>query len=179
MDAKKLAAEAKAKALADLRAAEAMEADALLMEKLAAKHGWQVHLHAVPKVEGAKRAIVKPITIKRGVKHVSKRVSNPPVIKQPEAAEPPVDTVTARAKAESVKVIRQLHRPVPLGELYQRISKNGVTIGGKNPTWALSSYLGKVPDLESTPRGWWLKGEPPPPEDDAAAIGKTEGLFKD
>lgn len=71
-------------------------------------------------------------------------------------------SVTARSKAESEVVIRELGRPVPLSELFEKITARGVKIGGKKPKWVLSAYLGQSPTLISTPQGWWLKGEPLP-----------------
>lgn len=71
-------------------------------------------------------------------------------------------SATARSKAESEKIIRELNRPVPLSELFEKVTARGVKIGGKNPKWVLSSNLGQAPTLISTPDGWWLKDEPLP-----------------
>jgi hypothetical protein len=75
---------------------------------------------------------------------------------------PDPNSVTARAMAESEAVIRELCRPVPLTELWGRVEARGVQLGGRHPSWQLSSILGHSPTLISTKRGWWIKGAPLP-----------------
>jgi hypothetical protein len=88
---------------------------------------------------------------------------------------PKPDSATARARVESESIIRQLGRPVPLSELYEKIVARGVKFGGKNPSWALSGILGRMENFVSTERGWWLKGVPmPPPSNGGIRPGEFE-----
>lgn len=73
------------------------------------------------------------------------------------------NSATARSKAEAEKLIRLLGRPIPLAEMYEHVTKQGIKIGGKNPRWILSAYLTEHPGLVATKRGWWIKGVPMPP----------------
>jgi hypothetical protein len=168
MDAKTLAAEMKAKALAAMKEAEEMERAAEQIERLAAKHGWQIDITA------------KTSSYAFSIKNASPAAPSPQITS---GAAPPkkggkqVDpnSVTSRSKSESVRIIRFLNRPVPLGELGLRLAAEGVRLGGKKPNQALSANLGMCPELVSTKRGWWLKGVPLPPESNSA-IGRGEGL---
>jgi hypothetical protein len=167
MDVRKLAAEKKAKALADLKEAEEMELHAAQIEAMAAKHGWHIDIkpaNAVAAEKPYRAALTRPI-ITNAVLPLKKK---PPT----KVADP--NSTTSRSKSESVKVIKALGRPVPLGELNERIKKRGVVIGGKNPTQALSANLGHCPELVATKRGWWLKDQPLPPEDRSPVIGGKE-----
>ena len=173
MDIKKLAAEKKAKALAELREAEAMEQDAAQIERMAAKHGWHIDIkqgsaEAAPAAADVEKAAAKTHTyeVRTGIE--------PPPKKSPPGKVADPNSTTSRSKAESINVIRQLGRPVPLSELNERIKILGVIIGGKNPTQALSANLGRCPELIATKRGWWLKGEKLPPKEKSPGIGRDE-----
>lgn len=161
MDIKTLAAEKKAKALADLRDAEAMEQDAAQIEQMAAKHGWQI-------------AIVPVSAESEPAAQAEKHEAVLPPKKTPPGKVADPNSTTSRSKSESINVIRQLGRPVPLSELNERIKSLGVVIGGKNPTQALSANLGRCPELVATKRGWWLKGEKMPPKEKSPAVGRDE-----
>jgi hypothetical protein len=165
MDIKKLAAEKKAKALADLRDAEAMEQDAAQIERMAAKHGW--HIDIVPTSPDAPKPSAAEGSPSGSVDKESTPKKTPGKVADP-------NSTTSRSKSESINVIRQLGRPVPLSELNERIKALGVVIGGKNPTQALSANLGRCPELVATKRGWWLKGEKLPPKEKAAGVGRDE-----
>jgi hypothetical protein len=65
-------------------------------------------------------------------------------------------------KTAGEAMIRNAHKPMELGEIYDALIQRGIIIGGKNPKNLLSAYLGQNPNLRSTPKGWWLKGEPIP-----------------
>ncbi|MGY3620007.1 hypothetical protein [Bradyrhizobium sp. USDA 10063] len=168
MDPRKLAAEMKAKALADLKAAEEMERAAEKLVSMAAEQGWQIdikpaNLAAGSPVIGAPWLTVNPQqpapdSPKRGGK----------------AADP--NSTTSRSKTESIRLIREKRRPIPLGELIKLLAEVGVVLGGKNPNQALSANLGHCPELESTKRGWWLAGEPLPAEDTSPVIGRDINL---
>ncbi len=120
MDIKKLAAEKKAKALAELREAEAMEQDAAQIERMAAKHGWHIDIkpgsaEAAPAAADVEKAAAKTHTyeVRTGIE--------PPPKKSPPGKVADPNSTTSRSKAESINVIRQLGRPVPLSELNERI----------------------------------------------------------
>lgn len=172
MDIKKLAAEKKAKALADLRDAEAMEQDAAQIEQMAAKHGWHIAIVPGSAQDEPAAQVEKPVS-KTGPYEILKGVALPPKKSPPGKIADPNST-TSRSKTESINVIRQLGRPVPLSELNERIKNLGVIIGGKNPTQALSANLGRCPELVSTKRGWWLKGEKLPPKEKSPGVGRDE-----
>lgn len=72
------------------------------------------------------------------------------------------ESVAARARRESEAAIRARGFPIPLTPLFDEITKRGVKIGGKTPRSTLSAYLGQGKNLQSTPQGWWLKGQPIP-----------------
>jgi hypothetical protein len=175
MDARKKAAEAKAKALADLKAAEEMESAAEQIELMARHFGWKVtieeataedpkfvvaEVQKIPAAEPLPASSSASATVTRG-----KRGG-----KQPDP-----NSVTSRSKSEGVKVVRELMRPVPLGEMAKRLEARGIKLGGKDPNQALSANLGKCPELRPTPRGWWLKGTPMP-RDTGKVIGGNEEL---
>jgi hypothetical protein len=61
-----------------------------------------------------------------------------------------------RARIEAEAVIRELNRPVPLAELYEKIAAKGVRFNGKKPAARLSAILGAVPHLVTTNQGWWI-----------------------
>lgn len=172
MDIKKLAAEKKAKALAELREAEAMEQDAAQIERMAAKHGWQINISPADPdyVQTPAAKEEEPVA---GAKSHAASAESPPKKSPPGKVADPNST-TSRSKAESINVIRQLGRPVPLSELNERIKLLGVVIGGKNPTQALSANLGRCPELVATKRGWWLKGEKMPPKEKSPTVGRDE-----
>jgi hypothetical protein len=166
MDALKLAAEAKAKALADLKTAEEMEHAAEEIERLADKFGWRVDIviessgkptvllevKAQTTAQTTVQELVEAYTKKRGGKA------------------PDPNSMTSRSKTEGEKIVRELMRPVPLGEMARRLEERGIKLGGKNPNQALSANLGNCPELRSTPRGWWLARLPLPRN-----TGKTIG----
>jgi len=61
---------------------------------------------------------------------------------------------------EAEVVIRQLGRPVPLGELYDRLVERGVAIDGAYPKSALGRILTSRSALNLICvrcRGWWLR----------------------
>ena len=173
MDVKKLAAEAKAKALADLKSAEAMELAAEQIELMARQFGWKVTIDADAAEQKAivtdaqKTTAAEAPSSSKKIDHVAA-----PVKRGGRALDP--NSTTSRSKAESVKIVRELLRPVPLGEMAKRLEQRGVKLGGKNPNQALSANLGKVPELRPTPRGWWLKGMPVPRESASKVIGGGE-----
>jgi len=122
------------------------------LENLAAKYG----LKLIPASSSAPEA-PRPAAPLRKV--------NPPAPSKSGrgGSRPKPDSISARACKESEKIIRQLGRPIPLSELYEKVAARGIKFGGKHPSWQLSGLLGKVDTLISSPRGWWLKGEPMPP----------------
>jgi hypothetical protein len=168
MDVRKIAAEKKAKALAELKQAEEMERAADEIERLAAAQGWDIDIIAktptATVVVEAKKHSGTALT----------RVSPSPK-KGGKAADP--NSPTSRSKSESVKIIRGMKRPVPLGELMKYLALAGVVLGGKNPNQALSANLGHCPELVSTKRGWWLADEPLPPETPPVIGGKDKDIF--
>ena len=167
MDPRKLAAEMKAKALAVLRAAEETERAAGQLVSMAAQQGWHIDIKPANLTTSSPQIGSPVLTVN------PQPLSNSPK-KSGKAPDP--NSMTSRSKSESVKIIRDLGRPVPLSELIYRLGKIGVTLGGKNPNQALSANLGHTPELESTKRGWWLKGEPMPPEDTSPVIGRDMNL---
>jgi hypothetical protein len=65
-----------------------------------------------------------------------------------------------RLSREVELVIRQLGRPVPLGELYRQLIERGVDVDGKK---FLSSSLARTTSFVFIrKRGWWLKTVPLP-----------------
>ena len=86
-----------------------------------------------------------------------------------------LSSMTSRSKSESVKIVRELQRPIPLGEMAKHLEQRGIKLGGKNPNQALSANLGHCAELRPTPRGWWLKGVPVPREN-AKIIGGADEL---
>jgi hypothetical protein len=166
MDVRKIAADKKAKALSELKEAEEMERAADQIAQLAAKHGWDIDIIA------RAPASTMVVEAKKTSAADTTRVS-PPAKKVGKPADP--NSLTSRSKSESVKIVRQLWRPVPLGEMAKKLAESGVRLGGKDPNQTLSANLCRCPELVSTKRGWWLKGEPLPPET-SASIGRPEGL---
>jgi hypothetical protein len=74
-------------------------------------------------------------------------------------------SMTMRARSAASLIIRDMNRPVPLGQLYDRLVQRGVILNGKNPTWVLSALLGRSGFKSIPGRGWWLPelGDPPTP----------------
>lgn len=185
-DVRTLAAELRAKALADLKAAEEMENAVAQLEAMAAERGWKIEI----KTEAPTSTVSLKINSRSGVieattnsaatvgtvMHGTLDAFTRNVAPKRMGKAPDPTSMTHRSKVESVKIIRDLKRPVPLSELIYRLGKIGVTLGGKNPNQALSANLGHTPELESTKRGWWLKGEPLPPEDTSPVIGRDMNL---
>jgi len=163
MDIRKLAAEKKARALADLKAAEAMEQDARQMERLALKHGWKIEIK-----DAAANGESPPPA------EVSRVAPSPAPRKGGKVPDP--NSTTARSKSESVKIIQRLNRPVPLSELVEKLAHVGVRLGGKKPNQALSANLGHCPDVVPTKRGWWLVGVKMPPEEKSPGVGRDDML---
>jgi hypothetical protein len=174
MDAKKIAADLKAKALADLKAAEQMELAAEQIELVARQFGWKVSIDAnavnqSAAVDTQESAAPQPLPpVPKAHEHPQK--------KQRGGKQPDPNSVTSRSKAEGVKIVRELMRPVPLGEMGKRLEERGVKLGGKNPNQALSANLGNCPELRSTPRGWWLVGQQMPRESKGKTIGGGDQL---
>lgn len=169
-----IAAAAKAKALADLKAAEDMERAAEAFMRAAGELGINVDF-----VINATDKTVKIVEAKQTSPATSAsttasgfRILPAPKKRGGKAVDP--NSVTSRSKSESVKIIRALKRPVPLGELLDKLQAAGITLGGKNPNQQLSANLGNTPELVSTKRGWWLRDEPLPPEDIGNKIGGAE-----
>lgn len=167
MDAKKIAAEAKAKALADLKAAEAMELAAEQIELMARQFGWKVTIDA--------NAAEQKATVDTKESPVAQAPS--PILQKKKRGGklPDPNSITSRSKVEGVHIVRELMRPVPLGEMAKRLEQRGIAFGGKSPNQSLSANLGHCPELRSTPRGWWLKGVPMPREN-AKTIGGGDEL---
>jgi hypothetical protein len=175
MDVKKIAAEAKAKALADLKAAEAMELAAQQIESMAQQFGWKVSIDASvgagaaePTADAAESAVAQPLP-------PFPKAHEIPQKKQRGGKQPDPNSMTSRSKSEGVKIVRELMRPVPLGEMAKRLAQRGVTLGGKDPNQALSANLGKCPELRPSARGWWLKGVQMP-RDTGKTIGGSDEL---
>lgn len=169
-----IAAAAKAKALADLKAAEEMERAAEAFMRAAGELGMNVDFvvnatdKTVKVVDAKQTSPATPApTTPSGL-----RILPAPRKRGGKAVDP--NSVTSRSKSESVKLIRASKRPMPLGELLEKLKALGVEIGGKKPNQQLSANLGTVPELVSTKRGWWLRGEPLPPEDIGNKIGGAE-----
>ena len=165
IDAKKIAAEAKAKALADLKTAELMVAAAEQIEIMAKAVGWKVTISVddgeqKPAPSISETLAAKPFRI----------LPNPAEKKKRGGKLPAPNSVSSRAKAEAPKVVRELLRPVPLGEMAKILDQRGIKFGGKEPNQALSAILGTVPELASTKRGWWLSDVPLPPVDNSAIV---------
>lgn len=175
MDARKLAAEAKAKALADLKAAEEMERAADQIAQLAAQQGWDIDI--IAKVDNNKAPIVeaKKTPAAQAIPESGHSVYRIPIVKKRGGKKPDPNSVSSRSKTEGVKIVRELMRPVPLGEMAKRLEARGIKLGGKDPNQALSANLGKCPELRPSPRGWWLKGEPMP-RNTGKTIGGSEEL---
>jgi hypothetical protein len=177
MDAKKIAADAKAKALADLKAAEQMELAAEQIESVARQFGWKVVIDAT--VIAASPVPAAPAAVETPAAQPLPPFPKAHEIIQKKARggkQPDPNSTTSRSKSEGVKIVRELMRPVPLGELLKRLEERGVKLGGKNPNQALSANLGNCPELKSTPRGWWLVGQPMPRETKSKVIGGGEQL---
>jgi hypothetical protein len=172
MDARKVAAEAKAKALADLKAAEEMERAAEEIAQVADKFGWNVDI--VFKSSASTTVVVEAKNLSAADVATVQRFEQ--VLKKRGGKAPDPNSMTSRSKAESVKIVRELQRPVPLGEMARRLEERGVKLGGKKPSQALSANLGNCPELRSTPRGWWLVGVPIPREDKGKMVGGGEQL---
>jgi hypothetical protein len=68
----------------------------------------------------------------------------------------------SRVRSEGEAIIRQVGKPVPLGEVYDELERRGIHLSGNKPRNLLSAYLGYNPNLRSTPQGWWLKDAPIP-----------------
>jgi len=67
---------------------------------------------------------------------------------------------TLRLRREAELVVRQLGRPVPLGELYRQLIKRGMDVEGTRPLgWKLTHATNLVFIRK---RGWWLKSVPLP-----------------
>jgi hypothetical protein len=168
MDAKKIAADAKAKALADLKAAEEMELAAEQIELMARQFGWKVTIDANSIAASSEPAVETPAA-------QPSNTPEPIQKKKRGGKRPDPNSVSSRARGEGVKVVRELMRPVPLGEMARRLEQRGIVFGGKDPNQALSANLGKCPELRPTPRGWWLKGMPIP-RDTGKTIGGSDEL---
>lgn len=85
--------------------------------------------------------------------------ANHPVVHSRKATRRPAtrpQSASAQARAAADAVIRELGRPVPLSELYEKVAARGVTLGGKFPNRRLSAILGDTGTLISTDRGWWI-----------------------
>lgn len=171
MDPRKLAADMKAKALADLRAAEEMERAAEKLISMAAEHGWAIDIVAktptttvVIETKGP-RAASTNYPVETGI-------ALPPPRRGGKAADP--NSITSRSKSESVKIVQEKNRPVPLGEMLKILAERGIVLGGRKPNQALSANLGHCPELVATKRGWWLKDKPLPPENTAPKIGSRD-----
>jgi len=135
------------------RAVAEMEADMAEMARIASKYGLSGSQATASAKAPAKAEQPRPGLL------VKRKPVNGAALGNP-------NSMTARSRIESAKVIRELGRPVPTGELHAKIAARGVKIGGKNPSWALSATLGRTPGFESVPdRGWWLRelGTPPEP----------------
>lgn len=166
MDAHDIAAEKKAQAAALLKEAEEIEKAAKEIERLAAKFNWHVDI---------KPANISAATVTYGtVKSVA--VMDPNEGRRRGGKAPDPNSTTFRSKRESVRIVRELKRPVPLGEMLTRLGQIGIKLGGRNPNQALSANLCQTPELVSTKRGWWLVGEPLPPEDKSPVIGRNMDL---
>ncbi|MEA2894476.1 MAG: hypothetical protein QOJ84_91 [Bradyrhizobium sp.] len=170
MDVKKIAAEAKAKALADLKAAESMELAAEQIELVAQQFGWKVTIDA-DATEQKVAADSKESTPTQALP----KAHEIPQKKRRGGKKPDPNSVSSRAKIEGPNIVRELMRPVPLGDMAIRLDQRGIKFGGKEPNQALSATLGKCPELRATPRGWWLKGVPMPREG-AKVIGGGDRL---
>ena len=76
-------------------------------------------------------------------------------------------SITKRARLAASAYIREKKRPVPLAELDEALTANGIQFELALPRNTLSAVLGQDPNLYSISRdrGWWLKdlGEPPEP----------------
>jgi hypothetical protein len=175
MDARKLAAEAKAKALADLKAAEEMERAANQIAELAAQQGWDIDIIAKVVDKNVVHVEAKKTPPAQEIPASGHSVYRIPIVKKRGGKAPDPNSTTSRSKAEGVKIVRELMRPVPLGEMAKRLEARGIKLGGKDPNQALSANLGKCPELKPTPRGWWLKGEPMP-RNTGKVIGGNEEL---
>lgn len=151
-DAIKILEARKAAALRAQRAAEreAAEIDRDLqeLERITKKYGISVVSHSTAPVEVSEFLSVKPSS--NAVRMTITPASYP--------------SMTMRSRLESAAVIKELRRPVPLSELYERIVARGVKLGGQKPAWVLSAVLGRTEGFVTIKdRGWWLKelGDPP------------------
>jgi hypothetical protein len=76
-------------------------------------------------------------------------------------------SVTKASVMESEKMIREAGKPIPLGDLFDRLAAKGIKFQSKEPKSTLSAVLGQSGKLASHKGiGWWLKDEPlpkPPP----------------
>jgi beta-glucosidase-like glycosyl hydrolase len=131
-DAKKLLEAAKAEHL--LKAQE-IDRDLKELERLTAKYGFEVS--------------------KTSSRAAPKRSASAPI-------DPGKESVAARARRESEEIIKARGEPVPLTPLFEEVTRRGVKLGGQTPKSTLSAYLGQGKTLESTPQGWWFKGQPIP-----------------
>src|SRR5579863_4729446 len=112
MDAKKIAADAKAKALADLRAAEEMELAAEQIELVARQFGWKVTIDA-----NANATVAAHHGVAETPAAQPSKPHEPIQKKKRGGKQPDPNSVSSRSKVESVKIVRELMRPVPLGEM--------------------------------------------------------------
>lgn len=77
------------------------------------------------------------------------------------SATKPSPTPKAEIARAAAKLIRERQQPIPLGDLCDALTANGIVIGGNDPKANLSAKLGQSDDLISLRRhGWWIKGEP-------------------
>lgn len=85
------------------------------------------------------------------------------------------DSPYSRAKIEGEQIIREVGRPLPFRELYQRLAERGIVFTTKDPKAALSAYLGARTNMYSIRGiGWWIKGEPLPPDIEGRLLLKTD-----
>lgn len=70
-------------------------------------------------------------------------------------------TPKAEIAKAAARLIRERQRPIPLGDLCDALTADGIVIGGNDPKANLSAKLGQSDDLISLRgHGWWIKGEP-------------------
>jgi len=82
---------------------------------------------------------------------------------------------TFRLRREAELVVRQVGRPVPLDELYRRLTERGVNVQDKK---YLSSNLAHAMNLVFIrKRGWWLKSVPLPKSFGVLAGFDVSGWF--
>jgi hypothetical protein len=78
-------------------------------------------------------------------------------------------SITKASQEEAEDIIRAKGRPVPLGEIFEALSKRGIVFKSKTPRSTLSAVLGQSGKLVSIKNvGWWLKDAPLPDNEKAA-----------